>query len=99
MSKYYVECGPETTGIKVIVQADNLEEAALAAIVKGTQSAIENGNEEVELDDEIFISQLGFISDRPIVDFRSPEEQDAWLDRYQDDVMLDISVLGLRLTE
>ena len=87
MSKYYVESAPEKPfGVRAIVMARTARLAATEAIRITTERKGRAVPEDI-----IYISQLGFMSDRHMPEFETKREEDAWFERYRDDLVLEVA--------
>ena len=86
MAKFYVESAPEKPfGIRIIVTARSARQAATKAMCITRQRKGKARPEDI-----VYISQLGFMSDRHMPQFESKREEDAWFDRYRDDLVLEV---------
>lgn len=86
MAKFYVESAPEKPfGVRAIVLAPSARKAATEAI---RMTRLRKGRALPE--DIVYISQLGFMSDRQMPQFVNKQEEDAWFERYRDDLVLEV---------
>jgi len=86
MPKFYVESAPEKPfGVRMIVVAQHARAAAESAI-----DLTQQRKGKALLEDIVYISQAGFLSDREMPQFENDEQEHAWFEQYTDDEVLEV---------